>query len=451
MEDFSCKISEVKDRLNHALRKAQSLGADASDFLYVAGRSVNFSCRNGKTEHLERSEGADLGLRLFVGQKQAVVSTSDTSPKSLEALVERAFSMAQAVPEDPYAGLAVPALLAKNIPNLDIMDVAIPSEEELMKQALECEEAALQVSGITLSEGASASWGDSEALLMTSTGFCGSYKESNRSFSVSVIAGQAEGMERDYAYSSAIYAKDLKTPQEVGKEAAERTLKRLNPRKVKTTQVPIILEPRVSSSILGHLASAINGATVARGTSFLREALGTSLFPSSITILDDPHRKRGFRSRPFDVEGIETKARAIIEEGILQTWILDCRSARQLKLQTTGHASRGTGSIPSPSVSNFYMLPGKESPQDLIKSLKTGLYITDLIGQGVNIVTGDYSRGVTGFWIENGELVYPVSEITIAGNLKEMFQKIVPCSDLEFQYGIDAPTLMIENMTIAGS
>lgn len=451
MEDISCKINEVKSRLNSALQKACSLGADAGDFLYVTGRSVNFSCRNRKTEHLERSEGTDLGLRLFVGKKQAIASTSDISPESLNALVEKAFSMAQAVPEDPYAGLADPALLTKDIPDLDIFDTTIPSEEELMKLALESEEAALQTAGVTLSEGASASWGESEVLLMTSTGFCGIYKESNRSFSVSVIAGQAEGMERDYAYSSSIYAKDLKAPKEVGKEAADRALKRVNPRKIKTTQAPIILEPRVSSSILGHLASAINGATVARGTSFLKEDLGKSIFPSYITIIDDPLRKKGFRSRPFDAEGVETRSHSIVEEGILKTWILDCRSARQLGVQTTGHASRGTGSIPSPSVSNFYMLPGKESPQDLIKRLKTGLYITELIGQGVNTVTGDYSRGATGFWIENGEFAYPVSEITIAGNLKEMFQKIIPCSDLEFRYGIDAPTLMIENMTIAGS
>lgn len=451
MKDFSVDTTKIQDRLGQAISKARTLGADACDVLYVTGNSLSFSCREGKAEHLERSEGVDIGLRLLIGKKQAIVSTSDSSSISLDDLVERALSMAQAVPEDSYAGLADQALLAKEIPDLDIADPSYPSEEELMRQALQCEEAALQTKGIMKSEGANAAWGETKALLMTSTGFCGEYKETHRSFSVAVIAGQGQSMQRDYAYSSAVYGKDLENAEEIGKEAAERTIKRLNPKKVKTTQVPIIFEPRISSSILGHLASAINGASIVRSTSFLKESMEQKIFPSNINIVDDPHRKRGVRSRPFDAEAVRTSLLPIVKEGILKTWILDCRSARQLGLQTTGHAVRSPGGIPSPSVSNFYMMPGTEKEEDLIANLNDGFYVTELIGNGVNIVTGDYSCGASGIWIEKGQLSYPVSEVTIAGNLKDMFERITPCSNLEFKYGIDAPTLMIEGMTVAGS
>ncbi len=444
----------MTDRLNlltDLIAKAKRLGAEAADAVVFDSISSGVSYRLGKLEEVERSESSDLGLRVFIGKQQAAVSSTDLSPHALDLLAERAVAMARTTPEDPYCGLAPRELLAKTWPKLDLEDTHEPSSEKLVELARNCEGAAREVDGITNSEGASAGWGRGGVVLATSEGFAGAYASSSVSVSVSVIAGEGTGMERDYDYSSAHHLADLADPQKVGRSAAERTLKRLNPRKVKSQSVPVVFDPRVSNGIVGHLAGAINGVSIARGTSFLKSKMGQRIFPEGTRIVDDPHIVRGVRSKPFDGEGVANRAMNLIEDGVLQTWLLDSATARQLKLTSTGHAARGTGGPPSPSVSNLYLVPGKETPEALIADIADGLYVTELIGMGVNGVTGDYSRGAAGFWIENGKITYPVSEITIASNLNDMFLRMRPANDLVFKYGTNAPTLRIEGMTIAGS
>jgi PmbA protein len=287
--------------------------------------------------------------------------------------------------------------------------------------------------------------------LATSEGFLGGYAGTSRSLSVSVIAGEGTQMERDYAYATARHRDDLEKAEDIGRRAAERALKRLNPRKVGTQSLPVVFDPRVGPSLVGHFAGAISGTSIARGVSFLKDRMGQKVFAEGVSIIDDPHRLRGLRSKPFDGEGVANRRQTLIDNGVLTTWLLDSASARQLGLQTTGHASRGTGGPPGPSATNLYMAAGHVSPEDLLAGVKSGLYVTELIGQGVNSVTGDYSRGASGFWIENGELAYPVSEITIAGNLKDMYLNLTPANDLTFRYGTDTPTLRLEGMTIAGA
>ena len=444
----------MTDRLNlltDLIAKAKRLGADAADAVVFESISAGVSYRLGKLEEIERSESSDLGLRVFIGKKQAAVSSTDLSATALDQLAERAVAMARTTPEDPYCGLASRELLAKTWPALDLEDVHEPSSERLVELARNCEGAAREVDGITNSEGASAGWGRGGVALATSEGFAGGYASSNVSVSVSVLAGEGTGMERDYDFSSAHYLADLGDPQVVGRSAAERTLKRLNPRKVKSQAVPVVFDPRVSNSIVGHLAGAINGVSIARGTSFLKAKMGQRIFPEGTRIVDDPHIVRGVRSKPFDGEGVANRAMNLIEDGVLKTWLLDSAAARQLGLTSTGHAARGTGGPPSPSVSNLYLVPGKETPEALIADIADGFYVTELIGMGVSGVTGDYSRGAAGFWIENGKITYPVSEITIASNLNDMFAKVRPANDLIFKYGTNAPTLRIDGMTIAGS
>jgi PmbA protein len=443
-------VANDLDFLTDLLARARRAGADAADALYVQGTSISHARRLGKLEKLERSEGQDLGLRVFVGKRQAIVSSSDRSPKAIEELVERAVAMARLAPEDPFCGLADPAELAREIPDLDLFDPVEPSTETLVERARIAEETALAVPGITNSEGAEAGWGSSRIALAASNGFAASYARTSHSVSAAVLAGNGTGMERDYDYATAVFGSDLESPETIGRRAAERTLKRLNPRKVETCKCAIVYDPRVSSGLLRHLAGAINGAAIARGTSFLKDRMAQRIFPEAITIIDDPFRKRGLNSKPVDGEGIAPQRRAIIDKGVLTTWLLDLRSARQLGLKSTGHASRGTTSPPGPSASNLYMEAGKTSRDALIKSVKKGLYVTEFIGMGVNNVTGDYSRGAAGFWIENGELTFPVSEVTVAGNLLEMFQRITAADDLTFRYGVDAPTVMIDQLTLAG-
>jgi PmbA protein len=444
----------MTDRLNlltDLIAKAKRLGAEAADAVVFDSISSGVSYRLGKLEEVERSESSDLGLRVFIGKQQAAVSSTDLSAHALDLLVQRAVAMARTTPEDPYCGLAPRELLAKTWPQLDLEDTHEPSSEKLVELARNCEGAAREVDGITNSEGASAGWGRGGVVLATSEGFAGAYASSSVSVSVSVIAGEGTGMERDYDYSSAHHLADLADPQKVGRSAAERTLKRLNPRKVKSQSVPVVFDPRVSNGIVGHLAGAINGVSIARGTSFLKSKMGQRIFPEGTRIVDDPHIVRGVRSKPFDGEGVANRAMNLIEDGVLKTWLLDSATARQLKLTSTGHAARGTGGPPSPSVSNLYLVPGKETPEALIADIADGFYVTELIGMGVNGVTGDYSRGAAGFWIENGKITYPVSEITIASNLNDMFLRMRPANDLIFKYGTNAPTLRIEGMTIAGS
>ena len=442
--------SGVLNLLDDLIAKARAAGADAADAVLFDSASVSLAQRLGKTEKLERSESGDLGLRVFVGKRQAIVSSTDRSAKALGELVERAIAMARVVPEDGFAGIADPEQLSRSWPDLDICDTEEPSSETLIERARIAEEAAMAVEGVTNSEGADASWSRSTIAIAASNGFAGSYGVSRQSLSASVIVGTGTGMERDYDYDSKVYGADLRDAAGIGREAGERAVRRLNPRRVKSCKVPVFFDPRVSRGLLGHLTGAISGPSIARGTSFLKDKMGQRIFAPSITIVDDPHVKRGLRSRPFDAEGVEVTRRTLIEDGVLTTWLLDLRSARQLGLQTTGHAARGTSGPPGPAPANVYMAAGKRSRADMLAEIKDGFYVTDLMGMGVNGVTGDYSRGAGGFWIENGQLAYPVNEITIAGNLKDMFLNMEAADDLELRFGMDAPTVRIDGMTIAG-
>jgi len=441
---------DVLNLLEDLIRKARGAGADAADAVLFDSASLSLSQRLGKPERLERSESGDLGLRVFVGKRQAIVSSTDRSAQALEELVERAVAMARVVPEDPFAGLADPEQLARDWPDLDTSDPDEPAADAMIEQARIAEEAALAVDGVTNSEGADAGWSRSVVAIAASNGFVGSYAVSRRSLSVSVLAGTGTAMERDYEYDSKVYGADLRSPADIGREAGEKAVRRLNPRKVKSQKVPVVFDPRVSRGLLGHLTGAISGPAVARGTSFLKDKLGSVIFPESVTIVDDPFVRRGLRSRPFDAEGVAVQKRTIVENGRLTTWLLDLRSARQLGLTTTGHASRGTSGPPSPAPSNIYLAAGTRSRDALLGEIQDGLYVTEMMGMGVNGVTGDYSRGASGFWIEGGRLAYPVSELTVASNLKDMFLNIEAANDLELRYGMDAPTVRIDGMTVAG-
>ncbi len=434
------------------VERARRAGAEAAEALVVDGTSLGVSWRLGKLEDVERSEGRDIGLRVFIGRKQASVSSTDLSEAALQPMIERAVAMARVAPDDPFCGLADPAFLARDWPDLDIEDKSRPpSAEQLAAVAAEAEEAALAVPGVTNSSGAGASFGRSGVALVTSAGFAGAYAGTSSSFSCSVLAGEGTAMERDYEFSSARHAEDLLPARQIGRMAGEKAVKRLHPRKIGSQSVPIVYDPRVSGGLVGHFASAISGGAIARGTSFLKKAMGQKVFADGISIVDDPHMKRGHRSKPFDGEGVKNRRFQLIEDGTLTTWLLDTATARQLGLQTTGHAARGTGGPPSPSTTNLYMEAGCLSVKELIADIKQGLYVTELIGMGINGVTGDYSRGASGFWIENGEIAYPVSEITVAGNLKEMFLEMTPADDLSFRYGTNAPTVRVEGMTVAGT
>jgi PmbA protein len=437
--------------LGDLMKWAKAAGADAADALYVNGESISVAQRMGEREKLESSEGRDLGLRVFVGRRQAFVSSTDFAPLALRVLAQRAVDMARAVPEDPVCGLAPEELLATSWPDLDLADKRRPSAKSLLAMAAEAEDAARAVKGVTNSEGAEASWGRTSVMLAASNGFSGGYRRSGYSLSCSVLGGEGTGMERDYEWSSAVHLEDLMTPARVGRNAGKFVVRRLNPRKAQSARVPVVYDRRVSGGLIGHLASAINGRAVARGTSFLKDKMGAKIFADGIRILDNPLRKRGLGSRPFDAEGLPTKRYAVIDDGHLTTWLLDLAAARQLNLAPTGHAARGTSGPPSPTTSNFYLEKGKLPVEELIGDIKSGLFITDLIGFGVNGVTGDYSRGASGFWIENGKLGWPVSGITVAGNLKDMFLNMTPANDLQFKGATNAPTVRIEGLTVAGS
>jgi PmbA protein len=441
----------VLDLLHDLISRARRAGADAADAVLFEGTSLSHGRRLGKTEKLERSEGHDLGLRVFIGRQQAVVSSSDRSPKALDELVERVVAMARTVPEDPYCGIAAPDEIAQEWPKLDMLDPEEPSAEILIERARAAEEAALAVRGVTNSEGAEAGWGRSTVALVASNGFAGTYSGSSSGVSASVIGGSGTAMERDYDYASAVYAADLRDPAAIGRSAGERAVRRLGAKKMPTCRCPVVFDPRVARGMISALLGAISGPTIARGTSFLKDRLGQRVFPEAITIIDDPHRRRGLRSKPFDGEGVANRRRAIIDKGVLTTWLLDLRSARQLGLHTTGHAARGTSSPPGPAATNVWIEPGAMTPKELIADIESGFYVTEMMGFGVNGVTGDYSRGAAGFWIDKGEIAFPVSEMTVAGNLKEMFARLVAADDLEFKAGTDAPTLRIDDLTVAGA
>ncbi|MPY72399.1 MAG: TldD/PmbA family protein [Alphaproteobacteria bacterium] len=437
--------------LDRLLDMAKREGADAADALVFESASLSVAQRLGNPEMVERAESRDLGLRVFVGRRQATVSSTDLKDDALREVVERAVAMARIAPEDPYAGLAEPGQLATEFPDLDICDDAEPSPERLVAMAAEAEDAARAVPGVTNSEGAEAGWSRAEIALAATNGFAQGYAVSSNSLSASVLAGEGTAMERDYDFATAVHGADLRGPAEIGRGAGERAVRRLGARKVKTQQVPVVFDSRISGGLVRSLSGAINGAAIARGTSFLKDSMGKQVFAPGINIVDDPLRRRGLRSKPFDGEGLATRRKTVIEDGRLTTWILDLSAARQLGLESTGSASRGTGGSPGPAATNVYMEAGETSLEDMIRAVGNGFYVTEMIGMGVSMITGDYSRGAGGFWIENGEIAYPVSEITVAGNLKDMFLHLTPASDLEFRFGTDAPTIRVDGMTVAGT
>ncbi len=440
--------AQLTDRVAALVEAAKKAGADAADAVAVRGRSTSVSVRLGKVESTEASEGDDVSLRVFVGKRVASVSaTASSDPKALAA---RAVAMAKVSPEDAVQGLADQALLATVVRDLDLFDPTEVSAEQLRESALAAEEAALAVPGVSNSGGSGASAGLGGMVLATSQGFLGHYFGTRFGRSASVIAGEGTGMERDYDYSSRLHFSDLDDPATIGRKAGERAVKRLNARKAKTGAVDVVFDPRVARGVAGHLAGAINGASVARKTSFLREMMGKQIASGAITVTDEPQRMRGQASRPFDGEGVSGEKLLMVENGVLKHWFLSSSTARELGLVTNGRGARGGSSV-SPTSTNFAIEAGVQTPQDLIGSLKSGFYVTEVFGQGVDMVTGEYSRGASGFWIENGELAYPVSEVTIASNLKEMFMRMVPASDLDRNFGTASPTLMIEGMTLAGS
>ena len=444
-------IRRLQPLAARALQAAAKAGAEAADVLVSGGESVEVDVREGALEHLQRSDGFSLGLRVLLGRRQAVVSVGDPEHMDLVEAAERAVAMAKVAPEDPYIGIADPQQVAKDWPDLNLACGKLPDVEELKERALACEEAALSVKGVTKSVGAGASASRSAVFLAASNGFAGGYVRTGVGLSAAVIAGEGAAMQRDYAYDSKIHDEDLRTPEDVGREAGERAVRRLNPKKPESiANAPVVFDQRIAGSIAGHLASAINGRTIARGASFLKDAMGQRIMPPTVRVIDDARMPRGDASKPFDGEGLPTARLDVVEGGVLKAWLLDLASARQLGLQSNARARRGLTEPPSPGTTNFYIANGEASPEELIRSVKRGVLVTELIGMGVNIVTGDYSRGASGFWIENGEIAHPVSEMTIAGNLRDMFLHLTPADDLAFLGSRNAPTLLVEGMTIAG-
>ena len=452
---MSANKLDDKDVMNILIDTALSSGASAADCVLSRSRGVSLTRRLGKDETIERYEDFDTGLRVFVGNKIASVSTNENSETAIKDVARRAVDMAKIAPQDDFSLIASQEILEEFPINealsVDSYDKVEPNIDIIRDRAKEVEDTALSVKGITNSDGADASWGEGETLLMTSNGFFGCSKKSNHSVSVVVIAEKNGKMERDYDYSSKVFGEDLKTSKQIGLEAANKTLARMGATKPVTGKYPVIFDPRVSRSIASHFASAINGSAIARKTSFLKDMLNKQVANTSINIVDDPFLERGLGSRLFDAEGLGSRKYTLIKDGVLQQWLLDLSSAKQLNLKPFGNAKRGISGPPSPGTSNFMILPGKITPENLIKGISNGFYVTDMIGSSVSMITGDYSRGASGFWIKNGELSQPITEATIAGNLKEMFMTLQPANDLDYSHSINSPTLLIEGMTIAGN
>jgi PmbA protein len=434
------------------VERGMAAGATAADALYAGERSSGVQVRLGETESVSRSEGEQMGLRLFAGQRSATVASSDLLDESLDTLVERCLAMAKEAPEDRYAGLAPETLLAiGERPSIDGYDGAHPDPGELRARALEAETAALAVEGVTNSSGASASASASVVALATSGGFSGAYRTSGHGRTAIVVAGEGASMQRDYAGHSARHLEDLESAAEIGRTAGERAIARLNPSRPKPGKYPVIFDPRVSLTLLGHFAGAISGSSIARKTSFLQEKLGQRVFADGVTIVDDPLRLRGLRSRLFDAEGVRVSRQELVSAGILNQWIAESASARQLGIEPSGHAVRGAGGAPGAAPSNLYMAPGARSRDELLAAFPETVLIVELIGQGVNGVTGDYSRGAAGFMVRGGEIAEPVAEITIASNLIDMFATLEPASDLQYRRGVDAPTILVPEMTVGAA
>ncbi len=441
----------ISDELLDAARRA---GAEAADAIVIDGSSVSVEVRGGALEHAERSEATDLGLRVFLGKRQAIVSSSDSRPETLKAMAERAVAMAQEAPEDPFTGLAEPDQLITDwdMDALELFDTAPePSAEALMQDALAAEAAALEVAGVSQVSDAAAAYGTHRVHLAATNGFSGGYMRSSRSTSCVAISGAGTGMERDYDGDSRTFQSDLRSPAEIGRTAGERAVQIVGARKPQTGSFPVVFDERISSSLIGHLLAASNGAAIARGASWLKESLGQQVLPSHLSLIEDPHRPRISGSRPFDAEGLATHRRAIVEDGVLTGWTLDLSSARKLEMSSTGNAARGVSGPPSPSNWNLSLTPGDKTRADLLRDMGTGLLVTSMIGSTINPNTGDYSRGASGFWVENGEITHPVNECTIAGNLRDMLMRIIPANDARVYLSRVVPSLLIEGMTLAGN
>ena len=441
---------ELLNIASDVVARALKRGATAADAMAIERRDTEISVRQGVIEKLETAESREIGLRVFAGQSSALIAGSVLTSDALDRMVERCLAMAKLAPPDHYAGLADPEQLAKGAIDLDLISTDFPSAEKLQAMALEAEAAALAVPGVTRSNGAGASASDGSIGLAASNGFARSYRRTGFGLSASVVGGEGTSMERDYDGTSANHFSDLETPEKIGRTAGERVVRRLNPRKLSSQSVPVIFDRRVASSLIGHFSGAINGGAISRGVSFLKDHMGKAVFKSGINIIDDPLRPRGPSSRSFDGEGLPVQRRALIEKGVLTGWVLDLRSSRQLSLAPTGNGGRGLASQPSAGTSNLHLEAGTDSPEDMIKAVGKGLLITEFIGSSINSATGDYSRGVSGYWFDNGEIQYPVSEITVAGNLIEMFLALTPANDLLFKSSTNAPSCLVEGMTIAG-
>jgi PmbA protein len=444
--DAASKIAES------LVERGLALGASAADALYAADRSSSVQVRLGETEGVNSSEGEQIGLRLFDGQRSATVASSDLSDEALGVLVERCWAMAREAPEDSYAGLAPQERLHRGaLPALDAEDLREPDPAELRERALATETAALAISGVTNSSGASASASASIIALATSGGFSGAYRTTAHGCSAAVVAGEGGTMQRDHAWHSARHLEDLEDAADIGRRAGERAVARLNPGRPKPGRYPVLFDPRVAQTLLGHFAGAITGSSIARGTSFLQDRLGEAVFRDDVMIVDDPLRPRGLRSRPFDGEGVRVERRELVSHGVLNQWIAESASARQLGIAPTGPAARGAGGAPGASPSNLYMAPGTRNREALLAAFSEAVLVVELIGHGINGVTGDYSRGAVGFMVRDGEIAEPVAEITVAANLKDMFATLEPGSDLELRRGLDAPTILIPEMTVAAA
>lgn len=442
---------EALDRAQDLVERARKAGADAADAVFGASSSEGIQVRLGNLEDVERSESEHISLRVFLGRRSASIGSSDLSPQALDELAARALAMAGAAPEDAFAGLAPEDLLTRGPwPELDLSDPAEPSPHDLRAAALEAEDAARAIAGVTNSDGATASAGSGVFALATSHGFAGAYGSTSHSLSVSIVAGEGAAKQRDYAWRSSHHRADLPLPAEIGALAGRRAVARLNPGRMASGPMPVVFDPRVGGSLIGHLTGAISGSAIARRSSFLLDKLEDQIFAPGTVLVEEPHTPRGLRSRPFDGEGLPTRARNLVEDGRLTGWLLDSASARQLGLAPTGHAARGGGGAPGVSVGNLHLQPGAATPAELMADIEDGVYITELIGSGVNGVTGDYSRGASGFRIVKGEIAGPIAEFTVAGNLLAMFAGLTVANDLEWHRAINVPTLRIDGMTIAG-
>ncbi len=432
------------------VQMALKAGATSADAMAVSSRSQDVSLRHGVIEELEQSESQDVGLRVFVGQSAALIGGSVLTREGLQRLVDRAIAMAKLAPPDPFAGLAAPEQLVGDVADLDLVSNTELDMEQLKALALRAENAALAVSGVTRSNGGSASASRRHVAMAASNGFARTWERTGYNISASVVAGEGTSMERDYDGHGATHFEDVESPEKIGTTAGERAVARLNPRKIASQTIPVIYDRRVASSLFGHLLGGISGSAIARGTSFLKEDMDKAIFAPSVTLVEDPHRLRGSASRAFDGEGLPTVKRNIIDKGVLTSWIMDLRAARQLGLPPTGHGARGLTSPPSASTSNLHVEAGTRSPAQMMQDMGTGLLVTEFIGSTINMVTGDYSRGASGFWIEKGEIAYPVSGITVAGNLRNMFAALEPASDLIFRGSMNVPSCYLGEMTIAG-